>query len=88
MDLSLSFVERFRFTLAIKLVTVVSFYFCRYWNNLKLIYSQIKLIILDTDLNRCRVKPCQNGGICYNTGAGSYECRCQDGFTGVDCETG
>lgn len=45
-------------------------------------------MILDTDLNKCRVKPCQNGGLCYNTGTGSYSCECQDGFTGVDCETG
>ena len=41
-----------------------------------------------TDLNSCRSLPCQNGGICYNVAAGRYKCNCQDGFTGVNCETG
>lgn len=40
-----------------------------------------------TDLNKCREKPCKNGGICYNTEANQYRCECQAGFTGVNCET-
>jgi hypothetical protein len=36
----------------------------------------------------CANQPCQNGGVCYNTGS-SYFCYCGTGskFTGANCET-
>ena len=37
-------------------------------------------------LNPCEVQPCNNGGICKVTGA-TYECQCQAGFQGDNCET-
>lgn len=39
------------------------------------------------DLNYCtNHKPCRNGGTCFNTGQGSYTCRCRPGFVGTDCD--
>ncbi|CAG0894548.1 unnamed protein product [Darwinula stevensoni] len=44
-------------------------------------------VFCDQDLNYCtNHHPCRNGGICFNTGEGSYECNCTAGFTGKDCE--
>lgn len=45
-------------------------------------------LFCNQDLNFCtNHKPCQNGGTCFNTGQGSYTCKCPPGFTGTDCET-
>lgn len=45
-------------------------------------------LFCNQDLNFCtNHKPCQNGGTCFNTGQGSYTCKCPPGYTGTDCET-
>ncbi|WAR20538.1 DLLD-like protein [Mya arenaria] len=39
------------------------------------------------DLQFCtRHNPCLNGGVCQNTGSGSYTCICQEGYNGTNCE--
>ena len=39
------------------------------------------------DLNYCtNHRPCQNDGICQNSGAGHYTCICAPGFSGTNCE--
>lgn len=44
-------------------------------------------LFCNQDLNFCtNHKPCRNGGICFNTGQGSYTCNCPKGFTGTNCE--
>ncbi|OQV23489.1 Delta-like protein 1 [Hypsibius exemplaris] len=44
-------------------------------------------LFCDQDLNYCtHHRPCGNGGTCTNTGQGSYTCKCQDEFTGPNCE--
>ena len=30
-------------------------------------------------------RPCKNGGVCHNTGQGSYTCSCPVGYAGADC---
>jgi hypothetical protein len=35
----------------------------------------------------CNPMPCQNGGVCSNTGPTTFSCSCPDGFTGTACET-
>ncbi|XP_065060838.1 protein crumbs homolog 1-like isoform X2 [Rhopilema esculentum] len=37
------------------------------------------------DPNKCAENPCKNGGVCIDLFA-SYECNCQSGYTGKDCE--
>ena len=39
-----------------------------------------------SDIDECASSPCQNGGRCVD-GINEYECRCQAGWTGVNCET-
>jgi len=36
------------------------------------------------DLNKCDSGPCKNGGTCTNSD-GSYSCKCQNGWTGINC---
>lgn len=36
----------------------------------------------------CESDPCENGGTCESTDDGGYECKCTEGFTGENCETG
>uniref|UniRef100_A0A3B4AJB5 Delta-like protein n=1 Tax=Periophthalmus magnuspinnatus TaxID=409849 RepID=A0A3B4AJB5_9GOBI len=40
-----------------------------------------------TDLNYCGThQPCKNGGTCTNTEPNEYQCECQNGFKGRNCE--
>ena len=34
----------------------------------------------------CAKKPCQNGGICTETGNNSRSCQCAVGYSGENCE--
>jgi len=36
------------------------------------------------DLDECDSGPCKNGGTCTNSD-GSYSCKCQNGWTGINC---
>ena len=38
-------------------------------------------------INECDSDPCQNNGKCCKEVEG-YRCECEDGYTGVKCETG
>ncbi|XP_026079352.1 protein jagged-1b [Carassius auratus] len=43
--------------------------------------------LCDKDLNYCgTLQPCLNGGTCSNTGPDKYQCSCEDGYSGVNCE--
>lgn len=35
----------------------------------------------------CDPNPCQNGGLCVGEGS-RHKCLCEDGYEGVNCETG
>ena len=39
------------------------------------------------DINECDSNPCENGGTCTDMEDG-YECACESGYTGDECETG
>ena len=41
----------------------------------------------DSDVDECASGPCMNGGNCLD-GVNSYTCKCINGFTGSNCETG
>ena len=41
------------------------------------------------DVDHCKLKPCKHKGICKNLHVSQgYECSCQLGYTGVNCEKG
>ena len=42
---------------------------------------------LHANLGKCASSPCQNGGTC-DGGINSYNCYCDAGYTGENCETG
>ena len=42
--------------------------------------------LLSPDIDECLTKPCQHDGTCTD-GINSYTCSCQNGYTGVNCET-
>lgn len=39
-----------------------------------------------TDIDECDLDPCLNGGTCENHN-GTYNCSCDDGYEGENCET-
>ena len=46
-----------------------------------------KSSIIFTDINECESIPCLNGATCLD-GKNNYDCECEPGFTGPNCETG
>ena len=38
------------------------------------------------DIDECASNPCQNGGTCADD-VNRYDCTCEAGYTGADCET-
>lgn len=45
--------------------------------------NKIIIFVIDS----CSTAPCQNGGTCY-TSAADYLCRCKNGYSGKNCQTG
>ncbi|XP_051935151.1 protein jagged-1 isoform X2 [Hippocampus zosterae] len=44
-------------------------------------------LLCDKDLNYCGThQPCKNSGTCTNTEPNEYQCECQDGFRGRNCD--
>ena len=39
------------------------------------------------DINECERNPCQNNGTCTDK-INNYECQCEKGYEGKDCEKG
>ena len=39
------------------------------------------------DINECERNPCQNNGTCTDK-INNYECQCEKGYEGKDCEQG
>ena len=36
----------------------------------------------------CQPNPCQHGGLCDSrSGESTYQCKCPDGFSGVNCDS-
>ncbi|KAM4567190.1 uncharacterized protein PAE49_010605 isoform 2-T2 [Odontesthes bonariensis] len=44
-------------------------------------------LLCDKDLNYCGThQPCKNGGTCTNAEPNEYQCECQEGFRGRNCD--
>ena len=56
-------------------------------NGLKVLLLTICNILFFSDTNECTSTPCQNGGNCTDQVNG-YSCTCEDGYEGINCETG
>ena len=44
------------------------------------------MFVLYSDIDECASNPCQNGGTCADD-VNRYDCTCEAGYTGADCET-
>ena len=53
----------------------------------RIILQLIMLCWSYSDVDECAKSPCKNGGSCTNT-AGSFTCKCQQGFQGKLCDQG
>lgn len=47
----------------------------------------VQRIILYLDIRECDTNPCMNNARCVEL-AGSYECVCQPGYSGINCAKG
>ena len=47
----------------------------------------IKTMNYITDIDECASSPCENGGTCTQ-GINLYNCSCEPGYTGEQCEMG
>ena len=56
---------------------------CLSIKNNDLIYNTIYVL----DILECASNPCKNGAACVD-GTNFYTCTCEDGYTGVHCDTG
>lgn len=45
------------------------------------------LLKMSTATSHCDGNPCQNGGLCTDTGD-DFQCSCQNGFSGRICQLG
>ena len=45
------------------------------------------IITLIADIDECSSNPCKNQAFCYND-INKYECTCQPGWVGVNCDIG
>ena len=54
------------------------------FNKHKTIFTII--YVLYSDIDECASNPCQNGGTCADD-VNRYDCTCEAGYTGADCET-
>ena len=43
--------------------------------------------LISSDIDECASAPCNNNGSCEDLTRG-YRCTCEQGYTGVNCETG
>ena len=43
-------------------------------------------MLIFSDIDECKDKPCENGGTCINSPPGSYTCNCVAGFKGEKCQ--
>lgn len=55
----------------------------------RLKHSYFFSLSLSADLNYCGThQPCLNGGTCINTGPDKYQCTCEEGYSGANCDRG
>ena len=43
--------------------------------------------IIHVDIDECSAVPCEHNGTCSNN-PGSYNCKCEAGWNGLNCQTG
>lgn len=55
-------------------------------NILSIYYKSETFTVLE--INPCDGSPCINSGVCTKTGPGLYECGCQFGYDGKNCDNG
>ncbi|XP_078619183.1 uncharacterized protein LOC144886431 [Branchiostoma floridae x Branchiostoma japonicum] len=47
---------------------------------------EVQQVIVFRDIDVCLPRPCQNGGQCTVNGDNGYDCECEPGFTGPNCQ--
>lgn len=52
-----------------------------------ILFTVTDLLVNVADINECESLPCQYGSTCLD-GMSAYECKCVDGYIGINCEIG
>ena len=65
----------------------IFFFRCMIFKVNMIVSCRTSVVLLFSDVDECLTFPCLHDGVCNNLDGG-YNCSCQEGWSGDNCQTG